>query len=161
TGSQFVAARTAEARDMDGDGKVDFVAASSDVLFWCKGNGNGTFQAPIKIASLSADFGDPYHMLLTDLNKDGHPDVVVAAGVYLQASNHTFAFEESVGNSFNINPLATADLNEDTRPDLVMQGPDPNTIAVYMSTSGPATHVLVTGGGSQSTTINTAFPETL
>jgi len=159
--SNLLAGNTAEARDMDGDGKLDFVAATSDALFWCKGNGNGTLQAPIKIANLSADFTDPAHMLLLDVNKDGRPDIVVGGAVYLQASNHTFAFAEDVGATFNVNPLATADLNEDGRPDLVMQGPDPNTIAVYLSTSGPATHVLVTGGGSQSTTIGTPFPNAL
>jgi len=159
--SNLLAANTAEARDMDGDGKLDFVAASSDALFWCKGNGNGTLQAPVKIANLSADFTDPSHMLLLDVNKDGRPDIVVGGGVYLQAANHTFAFAEDVGATFNVNPLATADLNEDTRPDLVMQGPDPNTIAVLLSTSGPATHVLVTGGGGQSTTIGTPFPTAL
>ncbi|HET9794467.1 MAG TPA: FG-GAP-like repeat-containing protein, partial [Thermoanaerobaculia bacterium] len=159
--SGLLAARTAEARDMDGDGKIDFVAASSDALFWCRGNGNGTLQAPIKISDLSADFSDPYHMLLIDVDKDGRPDIVVAGAVWLQGSNHVFTYAESVGSSFNINPLASADLNEDTRPDLVMQGPDPNTIAVYLSTSGPATHVQVTGGNNQSTTINTAFPQTL
>ena len=79
----------------------------------------------------------------------------------LQQSNHTFVFDESVGTSAETEPLATGDFNHDQRGDLVMQGPDPQHIAVYESTSGPATHVLVLSGGNQSTQINTVFPETL
>ena len=162
TGSNFVSGRAVAAADIDGDGKLDFVSTSGiGNIFWCKGNGNGTLQAPILIAPLAQLFEKPFHLFANDLDNDGRPDIVVAGEALLQQSNHTFVFAQSVGTSAETEPLATGDFNHDQRADLIMQGPDPQTIAVYKSTSGPATHVLILAGTPQSTEINTAFPETL
>jgi len=162
TGSNFVSGRAVAAADVDGDGKLDFVSTSGiGNIFWCKGNGNGTLQAPILIAPLAQLFEKPFHLFAADLDNDGRPDIVVAGEALLQQSNHTFVFAQSVGTSAETEPLALGDFNHDQRADLVTQGPDPQTIAVYESTSGPATHVLILAGTPQSTEISTAFPETL
>ena len=65
--------------DMDGDGKLDLIVADFDVdagneISLLRGNGDGTFQAPV---FYSADTG-PEFVAVADLNHDGRLDVAVA-----------------------------------------------------------------------------------
>jgi Bacterial Ig-like domain (group 3)/FG-GAP-like repeat len=66
--------------DIDGDGKLDLVAANADPtqgnLLVFRGNGNGTFQStPVSIRITSA--AGLGHLVVLDLNKDSKPDVAV------------------------------------------------------------------------------------
>ncbi len=65
--------------DFDGDGKVDLAVIDSGAateaqnLALLRGNGDGTFQAPIHF-----DVKSPYQAAVGDFNKDGKPDLAVA-----------------------------------------------------------------------------------
>ena len=83
--------------DMNGDGKIDIVGFYSTGVFVARGNGDGTFQAPV--ADLQA-FGsgpigggwtsnDSFPRLLGDVNHDGAADIIGFGynGVYESLSN--------------------------------------------------------------------------
>src|SRR5262245_30215635 len=62
--------------DLDGDGKLDVVTDSDSLHAGVlKGNGDGTFQAPVKYA---VGLG-PSGAALADLNEDGHLDLICAS----------------------------------------------------------------------------------
>jgi FG-GAP-like repeat len=68
--------------DVDLDGKVDLVTASTDGLGVLVGNGDGTFQAPVlfplaQTSCPTCTFG--YVIRLADMNGDGKLDVVAIA----------------------------------------------------------------------------------
>ena len=96
-GSALVAA------DFDKDGKVDLIVplgnntngTNSSTLF-IKGNGDGTFQAPVEIGT-----GVPtiFDYVAADLNNDGKLDLigVGGGGVYVQLGNGNGTFQAPVG----------------------------------------------------------------
>lgn len=65
--------------DMDGDGFPDVVAShwNGDVVAWLN-LGNGMMGGPLTLATLQEPFWG-YHLILTDINEDGAPDVVTCS----------------------------------------------------------------------------------
>jgi hypothetical protein len=59
--------------DMDGDGRLDIIAANGGTLSILRGLGNGTFSPPINIDSIN----DATSVAVADFNGDGRPDLVV------------------------------------------------------------------------------------
>ena len=66
------------AADFDNDGKVDIIlgGSSNGNPYFFKGNGNGTFQAPVDVPSLDTNYYNAIDAY--DLNNDGNVDVVLA-----------------------------------------------------------------------------------
>lgn len=58
-------------QDLNGDGKLDLVAAALNILVLL-GNGDGTFKAPVTYQCCSSS---PNAMVMGDFNGDGRPDV--------------------------------------------------------------------------------------
>lgn len=134
------------AADLNGDGKLDVVAATSDVngnngavyVFYQSATTAGTFLAPVVFPAGA----QPQAVRIADVNGDGLPDIVVAnygpgtdgsgsagVSVLLQDAAHPGKFLPPVtyatqGGSVD---LAIGDLNGDGKPDLVVanRGPSP------------------------------------
>ena len=134
--------------DVNGDGHPDLLATSETgngetALYYLQGNGDGTFQSPVEIIS-SQDTDNA--VLVQDFNGDGHPDLVIAH----QTSNTTFLAGNGDGTFYEITSptvlraseqptfLATADLNGDGKPDLVVGG---LTIVELLAKTAPSADV--------------------
>ncbi|MGW4699687.1 FG-GAP-like repeat-containing protein [Streptomyces sp. NPDC004285] len=118
--------------DLNGDGHVDLVAASSETseAVVLEGDGTGAFGAPLAFGLNGGS--NPQATAVADLDGDGRPDVVTAnsnslssyvkdASVLLNATNRTpTAANESYGKIGADSPLVVASpgvLGNDTDPD--------------------------------------------
>lgn len=108
--------------DVNHDGKLDLIGDWGVAL----GNGDGTFQAPIRLPSSISHITS---MAVADLNHDGNPDLVVAqsaAGVtttiYTLLGSGTASYKISSQETVQNNPLVPnlilADFNGDGYDDL-------------------------------------------
>jgi hypothetical protein len=155
--------------DVNGDGKADVVVANSSTsssvnaadLGVLIGNGDGTFQAAV--AYPSGGFGAA-SVAAVDVNGDGKPDLVVAncsstsgscsgsagtvgVGVLLGNGDGTFQAVVTYGSGGNTPfGLAVADLNGDTKPDIVVAncgsancGGRPGSVGVLINASAGGT----------------------
>jgi surface antigen len=118
--------------DVNGDGKPDIVTSNQFACNGCTdggvgvllGNGDGTFQTAI---GFSSGGSNPTSILISDVNGDGKPDVVVAnedsnsVAVLLGNGDGTFQPAVSYGSGgYLAHSIAVADVNRDGRPDLVV-----------------------------------------
>jgi hypothetical protein len=125
--------------DFDRDGKLD-VALSDEYLKILKGNGDGTFKPPsfnFHLRNTSPD------LKTTDFDGDGKLDLV-SAGVFnsqalqivLGSGDGTFQDAgDQVSGSSSLS-IVIADLNGDTRPDLVANVNSQLTVALVNVTPG-------------------------
>ena len=127
TGKFNVSPADLVAVDLDGDGKLDLVGAStlgagSTFLTVFMGNGNGTFQTGTQVSATSAG-GQTDAVEVGDFNKDGRPDLVVADHV----NNQIDVLLNFGAGSFTRVPVLTvspprllsvADFNGDSYPDV-------------------------------------------
>jgi hypothetical protein len=151
--------------DVNGDGKADLVVANSSTSFSVNagdlgvllGNGDGTFQAAV--AYPAGGYGSA-SVAVVDVNGDGKLDMVVAncsstsgscsgssgtvgVGVLLGNGDGTFQTVVTYGSGGNTPfGLAVADLNGDTKPDILVAncgsancGTRPGSVGVLMNAS--------------------------
>ncbi len=164
--------------DINGDGRPDVIVGNACQSSSCNngsvngnvgvllGNGDGTFQPPATYSS--GEYG-ANSLALADLNGDGHPDVVAAGNmtasdshgevsVLLNNGNGTFQAPVSYKSSGYIaTSVATGDLNDDGRPDVVILnnysrnfGDGPGTVGVLLDVSVAKTSVSVTSSPNPS-----------
>jgi FG-GAP-like repeat len=144
--------------DLNGDGAPDIVAATFDssgnngavYVFYQDPHNRGTFAAPVVFPAGA----QPQSVKVADVNGDGLPDLIVAnfgpgadgngaagVSVLLQDSTHPGSFLAPVtystaGASIDV---AVADLNGDSKPDLVVANLAPaNTGSVSVLLQDPA-----------------------
>jgi Bacterial Ig-like domain (group 3)/FG-GAP-like repeat len=117
------AAEFSAVADFNRDGKLDTVASNlNGSIAILLGNGNGTFQSPRIITTLTAG---AHPIVTADFNRDGNPDLAVldpvkaVVRIYLGKGDGTFGSPKTitVGNSARI--MVIGDLNGDTYPDLL------------------------------------------
>ena len=115
--------------DLNGDGRLDLVTAvqgsaghQTAVLL---GNGNGTFKTPLLAPTNTA----PPMIAITDINKDGKPDLVLADCCGLSEASEMFGngdgtFRAEVRFPSGPSPagIAVADFDNDGLPDLAVVG---------------------------------------
>lgn len=70
--------------DFDGDGKTDVVAGTrfSEGAVWIyRGNGDGTFQAPVKhvVDAVAGGYGEVGEIATGDIDHNGSPDIAIVA----------------------------------------------------------------------------------
>jgi hypothetical protein len=167
--------------DVNGDGKADVVVANSSTspsvnagdLGVLLGKGDGTFQAAV--AYPSGGYGAA-SVAVVDVNGDGKLDMVVAncssisgscsgssgtvgVGVLLGNGDGTFQTVITYGSGGNTPfGLAVADLNGDTKPDIVVAncgsgncGAQPGRVGVLMNASLGGTTTKLASSANPST----------
>src|SRR5262249_50819022 len=121
--------------DVNKDGYADLVTVSDrdPVQLYLFNRAAGTFAAP---TTLPATATKATSVLLTDLNGDGAPDLVVGrdGGVEVFANNAgLFTLTQSLADQLPVRSLAVGRVNADTLPDLVV-GCNNATTQLYLST---------------------------
>ena len=146
--------------DFNGDGKLDIVtsiAGENDVAVLL-GNGDGTFQAPVRTATGN----DPEALAVGDLDGDGRADVVTlnegdgTISVLLGQGDGTFLAAPSLvsgvflPNQGFASSIALADLNGDGKLDIVATDSVNNVVDIFLGngdgTFGPELSVPTARG---------------
>jgi hypothetical protein len=128
--------------DFNGDGKSDLAfilddsnSDSADALYTARGNGDGTFQAPVILDSAINDGG---HVFSADVNGDGKPDLIAIQAtsgysyvrVYLnQGTSFAAPVTFSTPDGATLTWVMPADFNGDGKLDLGLIG--------YSASGGP------------------------
>ena len=122
--------------DLNGDRKLDLVASHHDqsALTVLPGDGTGNFR---ETAGSPFDFGhNVWQIVLADVNRDRHEDVVAAAGdsIRVMLGDGTGRFKPAPHSPFETARgtwrLAVGDINQDGKTDVVTSNTDSNSVTV-------------------------------
>jgi hypothetical protein len=149
------------AADFNGDGKVDLAAtittgtAATSGMYVATGNGDGTFQPPVKIHDNDFFLSLSQDAATADVDGNGHPDILVTAGTmsgiglttFLNNGNGTFQAPVSFAPTGIGDPLVLADFNGDGRPDVVVANRSTNHFSLFLGNANgtfqaPLTNVM-------------------
>lgn len=172
--SGYVIALSQKAADIDGDGIVDLVAAdyrsqsnTSSRISFLRGNGDGSFAAPVPFAELDTATNA---LDLADLDGDGQPEVIggldddgdagqayrmqvtpeLDATVSEYFDQNTGAERSSTSNAAGAGRVVVADWNRDGNL-VVMASKDTDPYAAGMERVEVTLHALDADGGVAST----------
>jgi hypothetical protein len=127
--------RSVSIADLNGDGRPDLVVANypyaSNSVSVLLGNGDGTFQA-------HQDFGTASHprsVIAADLNGDGAPDLVVAAG-YSPSVVSVLLSTTTAGSGFSALDNGALSITGTSGNDTISLSVDPNTNLLTVMRNG-------------------------
>ncbi len=155
--------------DFNNDGNQDFVVSNfkDNTFSLFLGNGDGTFkQATGSPFPLPSTATGPIAMVTSDFNSDGNADLAIVNqttnDVTVLLGNGNAAFSLANGSPFAVGKspvaVASADLNGDAHPDLVIVNQTDNTISVELGNgdgtfTAPPNSPLATGQAPSAVTI--------
>jgi FG-GAP-like repeat/FG-GAP repeat len=124
--------------DVNGDGKLDILMVDSEnhaKVSYALGNGDGTFQAPVVLASLAGPV--PNDLFFADFNGDGKMDFAGTSEgyqmtVYL-SSGSTYASYNLTASAYSSCNSIAADLNGDGKPEIISANCNDDSITVYVN----------------------------
>ncbi|MGB8260997.1 MAG: FG-GAP-like repeat-containing protein [Terracidiphilus sp.] len=118
--------------DFNSDGIPDLVVASQGRVDVALGNGDGTFQQPVKYD----EKGDSNEVHVADMNGDGTPDLVVSysggVSVMLGNGDGTFQPHNETSTKDSADYISIGDFNKDGIPDVAAAGWNGDHLAILM-----------------------------
>jgi hypothetical protein len=142
-----------EAIDVDGDGVLDLIGAmdadggsGSGVLTTWKGNGDGTFQAPVSLGTSNID-----DLVLADLNNDGRKDLIMTAnGQIVVRLNNGTGFDAAITTSTNYfaSHVIAGPFDGDSFGDVITASASSGIVVIYHGLGNgnfTETHRLIAG----------------
>jgi hypothetical protein len=134
--------------DVNHDRKMDIVVSTATGGGVFLGNGDGTFGSIIPFTNPA---GTTTYLTVTDLNRDGRPDVVQVSpdtsSVIVRLGNGDGTFKPAQTFTVDAGPVwvAVGRFNADAFPDLIVVAKDANLVDILLGTGGgnfgPATSV--------------------
>ena len=124
--------------DLNGDGKADLFATHHDgsVLTVLQGDGAGSFR---ELANSPFNMGhNVWRIVLADVNRDKHLDVIAAAGdgVRVMLGDGAGNFKPAPNSPYATAPgtwrLALGDINQDGKPDIVTSNTDSRSVTILI-----------------------------
>jgi hypothetical protein len=141
-GSTFSLAGIADSlsADLNGDGWPDIVVSPNGEVYLFLNNGDGTFTSP-STAFYTGNGKTVKAVTLVDMNKDGHPDLIVALqsgatyqiGVLLNDGGGGFGAETDYTVSCYIQRFAFGDFNGDGWMDLLAAENSPCGVGIFLN----------------------------
>ncbi|MBI4902139.1 MAG: VCBS repeat-containing protein [Acidobacteria bacterium] len=151
--------RAISAADLNKDGKGDLVIGHADGVDIRLGNGNGSFQAPVRVAR-----GFVANSVATgDFNRDGNLDIAVSTDssastlILLGNGNGTFGSPSSYVTRANAGPFFATDFNSDGNTDIVFAAGHPDAI-VAANGDSKVTVLYSRSNGTFNAPSNTVLP---
>lgn len=129
--------------DADGDADLAVVNFFAQTISVLPNNGNGTFAARTDVSAGQS----PYVAVVADLNGDAFPDIAVTnnvvsgtggVSVLLNQGDGTIAPGVSIPTGGSPIAIAAADINADTKPDLLFTDSIGNKLSVLVNLGGAA-----------------------
>ncbi|CAF0743855.1 unnamed protein product [Adineta ricciae] len=125
--------------DLDGDNALDIIVSNSGTgnLLLLFGNGQGTFEHR---KNVSTNIYDQSQIIVADFNKDTKLDIAITdysnSRIIILLGDQSFAYTNRLiyWNGFGTNPssIATRDINNDNRLDILVTNYATNSIGVYL-----------------------------
>ena len=139
------------AADVNGDGTSDLIVANdfSDTVSVLLNTTTPGASTPSFAAQQTFGTGNlPQSVTTADVNGDGKPDLIVAntngktVSVYLNtttpgATTPAFSAQQTFATGSGPQSVATADMNGDGKPDLIVANNSSNTVSVLLNTTTP------------------------
>ncbi len=147
------------AAGVNGDSKPDIIVANQNTnkVGVLLNTGNGTFNTQVTYSTGGSS--SPSYVAAADVNGDSHLDIIVSnygsnnVGVLLNTGNGTFASQvtHSTGSSSAPSSVAIADVNGDSKLDIIVSNYNLNNVGVLLNTgSGTFANQLTYLTGSSS-----------